>query len=63
MNRENPRSPPNPRSDFFGSAEEQQRFSKKCPDFRALPEIQVYASSPVEIFFDEGEHFWLPIPP
>jgi hypothetical protein len=29
MNRENPRSPPNPRSDFCGTADEHQRFSKR----------------------------------
>jgi hypothetical protein len=31
MNRENPLYPPNPRSYFFGSADEQQRFSKSVP--------------------------------
>jgi hypothetical protein len=31
MNRENPLSPPNPGSDFCGSAGAQQRFSKSVP--------------------------------
>jgi hypothetical protein len=31
MNRENPRSPPNPRSYFCGFADAHQRFSKSVP--------------------------------
>jgi hypothetical protein len=31
MSRENPRYPPNPRSYFCGSEDEQQRFSKSVP--------------------------------